>query len=71
MLMTTFSEKVVEQNRQIEVLHETAENSVSNVKEARIHLHKATQSSVGTRVMIMLTLVIAGLSLLFLDWYES
>eukprot|EP01083_Nonionella_stella_P190000 703883_1 len=68
-LMRLFSEKVVQQAQQIDSIHANATHSVQNVKDGNKELKTAMDRGVSARVLSLVIFILAGLSLLFLDWY--
>jgi len=68
-LMSLFSTKVVEQEEQINLIHEHAINSVMHLKKGNESLRSASRRGVSFRLIVMFVLLVASFSLLFLDWF--
>lgn len=69
-LQEIFTEKVLDQDRDLDRLMTTVVGSTENVKEANEQIRQAIQRNAGMRVWILFFLLIMSFSLLFLDWYN-
>ena len=69
-LLNTFSSKVTEQHKEIEHLHDTAVATTDNLVAANQQLQSAKDHNTASRIYILVFFVLAGLSLLFLDWFQ-
>lgn len=67
--LTLFSTMVLEQEETIGTIHDAAITSVSHVKLGNQQLRQASKRGVDFRLSVLFVLVMASLSLLFLDWY--
>jgi hypothetical protein len=61
--------KISEQAELVMELHRLAESATESIKLGRKELEKAMKRGVDFRMFVLLSLVMASLSLLFLDWY--
>ncbi|XP_011302884.1 syntaxin-18 [Fopius arisanus] len=69
-LQEIFTEKVLQQDRDLDKLVTTVVGSTENVKEANEQIRQAIQRNAGLRVWILFFLLVMSFSLLFLDWYN-
>lgn len=69
-LQEIFTEKVLDQDKDLDSLMTTVVGSTENVKEANEQIRQAIQRNAGLRVWILLYLLVMSFSLLFLDWYN-
>lgn len=69
-LQEIFTEKVLDQDKDLDRLMTTVVGSTENVKEANEQIRQAIQRNAGLRVWILLFLLVISFSLLFLDWYN-
>ncbi|OAD54840.1 Syntaxin-18 [Eufriesea mexicana] len=65
-----FTEKVLDQDKDLDRLMTTVVGSTENVKEANEQIRQAIQRNAGLRVWILFFLLVMSFSLLFLDWYN-
>jgi syntaxin 18 len=70
-LQEMFTEKVLQQKEDIDLLSATAVSSTENVKDGNEELRKAIQNQASIRVYILFFLLMMSFSLLFLDWYND
>nr|XP_020448262.1 syntaxin-18 [Monopterus albus] len=70
-LQEIFSEKVLQQETEIDNIHELVVGATENVKEGNEDIREAIKNNAGFRVWILFFLVMCSFSLLFLDWYDS
>ena len=70
-LQEIFTEKVLQQKDDIDLISANATNTTENVKDANEELRKAIQNQASARVYILFFLVVMSFSLLFLDWYNE
>ncbi|XP_003699283.1 syntaxin 18 [Megachile rotundata] len=69
-LQEIFTEKVLDQDKDLDRLMTTVVGSTENVKEANEQIRQAIQRNAGLRVWILFFLLVMSFSLLFLDWYN-
>lgn len=69
-LQEIFTEKVLDQDKDLDRLMTTVVGSTDNVKEANEQIRQAIQRNAGLRVWILFFLLVISFSLLFLDWYN-
>lgn len=70
-LQEQFTEKIVEQDRDIERVYGVVVGSTENIKDANEQLRQAIQRNAGLRVYVLFFLLVMSFSLLFLDWYKG
>ncbi|KAF2901439.1 hypothetical protein ILUMI_04744 [Ignelater luminosus] len=70
-LQELFSEKVLQQEGDIERIATTVASSTDNVKDANEQIRQAIQRNAGLRVWVLFFLLVMSFSLLFLDWYND
>lgn len=70
-LQEIFTEKVLDQDKDLDRLMTTVVGSTENVKEANEQIRQAIQRNAGLRVWILFFLLVISFSLLFLDWYNA
>lgn len=70
LLQELFTEKVMEQEIDLNNLHETAIRSSENVREGNDLIRDAMMKNASTRVFILFYIVTLGFTILFLDWYN-
>ncbi|XP_012274408.1 syntaxin-18 [Orussus abietinus] len=70
-LQEIFTEKVLDQDKDLDRLMTTVVGSTENVKEANEQIRQAIQRNAGLRVSILFFLLVMSFSLLFLDWYNA
>ncbi|XP_033219156.1 syntaxin-18 [Belonocnema kinseyi] len=69
-LQEVFTEKVLEQDKDLDRLMTTVVGTTENVKEANEQIRQAIQRNAGLRVWILFFLIVMSFTLLFLDWYN-
>ncbi|XP_022191453.1 syntaxin-18 [Nilaparvata lugens] len=69
-LQEIFTEKVLEQERDIERIGTTLVGTTENLKDANTHIRKAIESSASLRFYVLFFLLVLSFTLLFLDWYN-
>lgn len=69
-LQELFTEKVLEQELELNNLHETAIKSSENVREGNDLIRDAMMKNASTRVFILFYIITLGFTILFLDWYN-
>lgn len=69
-LQEIFTEKVLDQDKDVDRLMTTVVGSTENVKEANDQIRQAIQRNAGLRAWILFFLLVMSFSLLFLDWYN-
>ncbi|CAG9857966.1 unnamed protein product [Phyllotreta striolata] len=70
-LQELFTEKVLQQQIDIERIATNVVGSTENVKEANEQIRQAIQRNAGLRVYVLFFLLVMSFSLLFLDWYND
>ncbi|XP_008318646.2 syntaxin-18 [Cynoglossus semilaevis] len=70
-LQEIFAEKVLQQESEINSIHQLVVGATENVKEGNEDIREAIKNNAGFRVWILFFLVMCSFSLLFLDWYDS
>ncbi|XP_067010204.1 syntaxin-18 [Anabrus simplex] len=70
-LQEIFTEKVLQQDIDIDRIVTTVVGSTENVKDANEQIRQAIQRNAGLRVWILFFLLVMSFSLLFLDWYNE
>lgn len=70
-LQELFTEKVLQQDRDIERIATAVVTATDNMKDANEQIKKAIQRNAGLRVWILFFLLVMSFSLLFLDWYND
>ncbi|KAJ8385277.1 hypothetical protein AAFF_G00191540 [Aldrovandia affinis] len=70
-LQEIFTEKVLQQETEIDSIHQLVVGATENVKEGNEDIREAIKNNAGFRVWILFFLVMCSFSLLFLDWYDS
>lgn len=69
-LQQLFSDKVIEQELELNRVHETALSSSENVREGNDLIRDAMMKNASTRVFILFYIITLGFTILFLDWYN-
>lgn len=69
-LQELFTDKVMEQEVELNILHETAIRSSENVREGNDLIRDAMMRNASTRVFILFYIITLGFTILFLDWYN-
>ncbi|QQP49360.1 Syntaxin-18 [Caligus rogercresseyi] len=69
-LQELFSEKILQQKDDIELVSQNALAASENIKDGNEELRKAIQNKASIRVYILFSLLVLSFSLLFLDWYN-
>jgi len=69
-LQQVFSEQVIQQEHDINMVSESVIHSSENVKAGNEELREAIKNNAGFRVWILFFLVMCSFSLLFLEWYS-
>lgn len=70
-LQEVFTEKVLQQEKDIERIATTVVGASENVKDANEQIRQAIQRNAGLRVWVLFFLLVMSFSLLFLDWYND
>ncbi|KAK0070108.1 syntaxin-18 [Biomphalaria pfeifferi] len=70
-LQEIFTEKILEQDVQINAIAKTVVGTTENIKDANEEIREAIKKKAEFRVYILFFLVVCSLSLLFLDWYNN
>lgn len=69
-LQDTFTEKVLQQEIEIEQISVKTLHTLDNLEAANDFIRKAIQNSASRRVIMLFCLVVLTFTLLFLDWYN-
>ncbi|KAJ8876591.1 hypothetical protein PR048_021036 [Dryococelus australis] len=70
-LQEIFTEKVLEQEVDVDRISMTVIGSTENVKDANEQLRQAIQRNAGLRAWVLFFLLVMSFTLLFLDWYND
>ncbi|KAB1282932.1 Syntaxin-18 [Camelus dromedarius] len=70
-LQEIFTEKVLQQEAEIDNIHQLVVGATENIKEGNEDIREAIKNNAGFRVWVLFFLVMCSFSLLFLDWYDS
>nr|XP_022905860.1 syntaxin-18 [Onthophagus taurus] len=70
-LQELFTEKVLEQDKEIELISARTAGSTEDMKVANDQIRQAIQRNAGLRVWVLFFLLVMSFSLLFLDWYND
>lgn len=69
-LQKVFTEKVLEQDEEMERIVHKLGGATENVKDGNEQLRQAMKNNAGFRISILFFLLVMSFSLLFLDWYN-
>ncbi|KAE8740163.1 hypothetical protein FOCC_FOCC014327 [Frankliniella occidentalis] len=70
-LQDVFTEKVLQQERDVERISSMVVGATENVRDANTQIRQAIQRNAGLRVYVLFFLLVMSFSLLFLDWYND
>ncbi|XP_066136801.1 syntaxin-18 [Saccopteryx bilineata] len=70
-LQEIFTEKVLQQEADIDSIHQLVVGATEDIKEGNEDIREAIKNNAGFRVWVLFFLVMCSFSLLFLDWYDS
>lgn len=70
-LQEIFTEKVLQQDKDIDRIATTVVGTTENVKDANDQIRQAIQRNAGFRVWVLFFLLVMSFTLLFLDWYND
>ena len=70
-LQSIFTEKVLEQDKDIESVASAIVNASENVKFGNEQIRQAIQQNADFRAWVLFFIIVMSLSLLFLDWYND
>lgn len=70
-LQKTFTEQVLQQEKDIERIATTVATATDDVKDANNQIRQAIKRNAGLRVWVLFFLLVMSFSLLFLDWYND
>lgn len=70
-LQDVFTEKVLQQEQDVERISSMVVGATENVRDANTQIRQAIQRNAGLRVYILFFLLVMSFSLLFLDWYND
>uniref|UniRef100_A0A914ZJ37 Syntaxin-18 n=3 Tax=Parascaris univalens TaxID=6257 RepID=A0A914ZJ37_PARUN len=69
-LQETFAEKVLDQERDIGFVNESAVHTVENIRDGNEQIRQAIQNMASRRVILLFCIIVLTFTLLFLDWYN-
>ncbi|VDN29575.1 unnamed protein product [Cylicostephanus goldi] len=69
-LQEAFAEKVMDQEKDIEIINEQALHTSENLKDGNEWIRQAISNSAGRRVVVLFCIIVITFTLLFLDWYN-
>uniref|UniRef100_A0A1I7XLI3 t-SNARE coiled-coil homology domain-containing protein n=1 Tax=Heterorhabditis bacteriophora TaxID=37862 RepID=A0A1I7XLI3_HETBA len=69
-LQETFAEKIMDQERDIDVISEAAIQTTENLRDGNEWIRQAISNSAGRRVVVLFCIIVITFTLLFLDWYN-
>ncbi|KIH66834.1 hypothetical protein ANCDUO_02839 [Ancylostoma duodenale] len=67
---STCSVKVMDQEKDIEIINEAALHTSENLKDGNEWIRQAISNSAGRRVVVLFCIIVITFTLLFLDWYN-
>lgn len=70
-LQEIFTDKVLQQDKDIDRIATTVVGTTENVRDANEQIRQAIQRNAGLRVWVLFFLLVMSFSLLFLDWYND
>jgi len=70
-LQQIFTEKVLQQKDDIELISSNAVGASENIKDGNEEIREAIQNRASIRVYILFFLLVMAFTLLFLDWYDE
>ncbi|RUS78193.1 hypothetical protein EGW08_014052 [Elysia chlorotica] len=70
-LQEIFTEKILEQDVQINSISDSVVGTTENIKDANEEIREAMKKKAEFRVWVLFFLLVCSLSLLFLDWYND
>ena len=70
-LQQIFTEKVLQQKGDIDLIASNAVATTENVSDGNEEIRKAIQRNASTRVYVLFFLIVMSFTLLFLDWYNE
>ncbi|XP_077298616.1 syntaxin 18 isoform X2 [Arctopsyche grandis] len=70
-LQEVFTEKVLQQDQDVDRIAGTVMGVNENVRDANEQIRQAIQRNAGLRVWVLFFLLVMSFSLLFLDWYND
>jgi len=70
-LQEMFTEKVLQQEKDIDRIANVVTATTDNMKDANEQIRQAMQRNAGLRVYVLFFLLVLSFSLLFLDWYND
>lgn len=70
-LQQLFTEKILEQDVNVEQIASTVFTTNTNILDANEQIRQAIQRNAGLRVWILFFLLVMSLTILFLDWYND
>ncbi|VDM52206.1 unnamed protein product [Angiostrongylus costaricensis] len=69
-LQETFAEKIMDQEKDIEIINEAALHTSENLRDGNEWIRQAISNSAGRRVVVLFCIVVITFTLLFIDWYN-
>ncbi|CAD6199500.1 unnamed protein product [Caenorhabditis auriculariae] len=70
-LQMTFSEKVLDQERDIDLINDLALHTTENIVDGNEWIRKAISNSASRRVIMLFALIVLTFTLLFIDWIKA
>ena len=70
-LQQMFTEKVLQQKDDIDLIASNAVATTENVSDGNEEIRKAIQRNASTRIYVLFFLIVMSFTLLFLDWYNE
>ena len=70
-LQQIFTEKVLQQKDDIDLIASNAVATTENVSDGNEEIRKAIQRNASTRIYVLFFLIVMSFTLLFLDWYNE
>jgi len=69
-LQELFTEKVLEQEEDLNKLNQTVVGSTENIKDGNEFIREAMKKNAGLRVWVLFFIIVLSFTVLFLDWYN-
>lgn len=70
-LQDLFTEKIMEQDQDLDRIDTIALSTTENIVDANTEIRLAIQTNAGLRVYILFFILVLSFTLLFLDWYND
>ncbi|CAJ0950364.1 unnamed protein product, partial [Mesorhabditis belari] len=69
-LQATFAERLLEQEKDIDHVHEIAVHTTENLRDGNEWIREAISDSASRRVIVLFCIIVITFALLFIDWYN-